>query len=256
MKTVKVGGTELGGGRTKICVPIAYAEEADILAEAARIAAAPEADLAEWRIDWYGQVFDRAAFRRLLPIVKERLGEKPLLVTFRSLSEGGQCACGREEYASLLREIIAAGTADLLDVELEAWQEASDARQLIGAAHAAGLPVLFSKHDFKKTPSAAELLGDLERMHCLGADLCKLAVMPHDSADVAELLYATALMQRKHPDAVLITMSMGQVGAVSRVCGGFFGSAMTFGALGRASAPGQIGSRELGALLDALEGIR
>ena len=73
----------------------------------------------------------------------------------------------------------------------------------------------------------------------LGADIAKLAVMPRNRADAARLLLATAQAAAQRPGKALITMSMGRDGAVTRYCGGAFGSAATFGTLSAASAPGQ-----------------
>ena len=74
-----------------------------------------------------------------------------------------------------------------------------------------------------------------------GADIAKLAVMPHTAADAARLLEATACAMAARPGTPLITMSMGAIGAVTRFCGGAFGSAATFGVTSgtTASAPGQ-----------------
>ena len=47
--------------------------------------------------------------------------------------------------------------------------------------------------------------------------------------DVQQLLDATQEMSGKYADRPIITMSMG-AGVVSRLCGEYFGSAMTFGA--------------------------
>ena len=89
-------------------------------------------------------------------------------------------------------------------------------------------------------------------MQQAGADLPKLAVMPQSRADVLELLAATAEMTDHHPETPVITMSMGPLGAVSRLCGEAFGSAMTFANPGTASAPGQVGLDVVNAVLDSL----
>ena len=54
-------------------------------------------------------------------------------------------------------------------------------------------------------------------------------------------LEATARAADARPDTPLITMSMGPLGAVTRFCGGAFGSCATFGVTSgtSASAPGQ-----------------
>ena len=85
-----------------------------------------------------------------------------------------------------------------------------------------------------------------------GADIVKLAVMPRRQADVAELLLATAQFKEQFPDTPLITMSMGSMGVVSRVCGESFGSCVTFGAGEKASAPGQLPVEELDTMLRIL----
>ena len=85
-----------------------------------------------------------------------------------------------------------------------------------------------------------------------GADLPKLAVMPNSPSDVLELLAATAEMAEQHPETPVITMSMGALGAVSRLCGETFGSAMTFANPGQASAPGQVALDVVNEVLDSL----
>ena len=50
----------------------------------------------------------------------------------------------------------------------------------------------------------------------------------------------------------IITMSMAGTGVVSRLTGETFGSALTFGAASKASAPGQIGVNELKQVLDII----
>ena len=85
-----------------------------------------------------------------------------------------------------------------------------------------------------------------------GADLLKLAAMPTDAEDVLTLLSATWEMKEKYARQPLITMSMGGTGIVSRLSGEIFGSALTFGSAGVASASGQIGVSELRNVLDLL----
>lgn len=101
-----------------------------------------------------------------------------------------------------------------------------------------------SSHDFEKTPDLDTLASRLGRMREIGADIVKIAVMPQSRADVLTLLAATEQFSRT-ADCPVVTMSMGGLGAVSRICGETFGSALTFGSAGTASAPGQIEVSEL-----------
>ena len=72
-----------------------------------------------------------------------------------------------------------------------------------------------------------------------GADIVKVAMMPRTKADVFNLLEVTEDMSNKLKTPV-ITMSMGKLGAISRLCGEFSSSAVTFATVGKCSAPGQM----------------
>ena len=114
-----------------------------------------------------------------------------------------------------------------------------------------GIGVVLSKHDFAKTPPAEEIAATLLHMKELGADLPKYAVMPHTPEDVLALLDATLRASRKV--GPVITMSMGELGKLSRVSGGVFGSCVTFGAGQNASAPGQLDAEDLRAILEDVQ---
>ena len=86
----------------------------------------------------------------------------------------------------------------------------------------------------------------------MDADIPKIAVMPRDKKDVLTLLLATEEMQRMYADRPIITMSMAGTGVISRLCGEVFGSALTFGAAKKASAPGQMGVNDLHTVLTLL----
>lgn len=97
------------------------------------------------------------------------------------------------------------------------------------------------------------MVNTLTNMVRRGADIAKLAVMPHTPADTARLLEATAqAAAATGSDTPLITMSMGQQGMVSRICGAAFGSCAGFATVGVSSAPGQPAAPALRTALDAL----
>lgn len=119
-------------------------------------------------------------------------------------------------------------------------------------AHSSGVVVVCSSHDFQKTPDKNELISRMVKMQQVGADLPKVAVMPHDSTDVLTLLAATVEMKNKYFATPIITISMSKLGVASRLCGEVFGSAMTFASVGDSSAPGQIGLDVINAVLDSI----
>jgi len=76
--------------------------------------------------------------------------------------------------------------------------------------------------------------------------------MPKDAGDVLTLLEATHIMKEKYADRPIITMSMAGAGVISRLSGEIFGSALTFGAAHKPSAPGQVAVAELRQTLSLL----
>ena len=209
-----------------------------------------QADCVEWRADWFEDFQSPAAIARCVQKLRVALRDKLLLVTFRTKAEGGEQALSHKEYLAFLHLILDTDCADLLDIEF--FTAGTDLPKLVEQAHSAGVAVVCSSHDFAKTPPRAELVCRMVQMQQAGADLPKLAVMPQSRTDVLELLAATAEMADLHPETPVITMSMGALGAVSRLAGETFGSAMTFANPGQASAPGQVSLNIVNEVLDAL----
>jgi 3-dehydroquinate dehydratase-1 len=81
-------------------------------------------------------------------------------------------------------------------------------------------------------------------MAASGADVVKIAVTPQSTADVLTLLGATA-RAAETLDVPVIGIAMGELGRVSRLCGGEFGSAATFATVGEGSAPGQMTAEQV-----------
>lgn len=236
-------------GTTLICVPL-IGKTLDELKIHAHTLAEAGADLIEWRVDHFTGVRDDKQIRLALTEIRQILATIPLLFTFRSHKEGGETELDDDAYFALNRLAVASGLVNLIDIEL--FNEETQIRALVADAHAAGVKVIMSNHDFQKTPPQNEIVDRLCRMQELGADLPKIAVMPQSPQDVLTLLGATLTMKEQHATRPLITMSMGKMGGVSRVTGRLFGSAMTFGSVGQASAPGQIAVGKLRELMELL----
>ena len=249
MSCVDIRGCRIGEGCPKVILPIVERAEAAILEKAAQFSTL-QADCVEWRVDHFDDARTPGAVARCLAKLRVILKDKLLLVTFRTQAEGGQVALSPAEYRQFLELVLDTDCADLLDIEF--FTAGADLPLLVEQAHTAGVPVVCSSHDFHKTPPRAELVHRMVAMQQAGADLPKLAVMPQSRTDVLELLAATAEMADLHPETPVITMSMGALGAVSRLAGEAFGSAMTFANPGQASAPGQVSLEVVNEVLDAL----
>lgn len=85
-----------------------------------------------------------------------------------------------------------------------------------------------------------------------GADIAKVACMPREPGDVLRLLQVTLSARQIFPAVPLCTMSMGSLGALSRVAGFLYGSDMAFAVGQEVSAPGQIPLMEARAMTEAL----
>ena len=252
MNPVTVRNVRIGEGIPKICVPIVGKTRTKIR-EAGENIRDIGADIIEWRADWYEDVFLPERVEETAKELREVLGDMPLLFTFRTAKEGGVRQIGKDAYVRLNQNMARTGYIDMADVEMFTGEDA--VREVIRTAHAFEVKVVVSNHDFHGTPSKEEMVARLRRMQEMGADIPKIAVMPRDKKDVLALLAATEEMYSEYADRPVITMSMDKTGVVSRLCGEVFGSAVTFGSAGKASAPGQVETEELRRVLKLLHGI-
>lgn len=249
MHTVKVRNIEIGTGAPKIIVPIVGVTKEEILSAARSFDAIP-IDVVEWRVDWFEGVFDFARIEDVLKELRDILGDTPLLMTFRTSKEGGEKDINADAYKELNIKAAKTGYVDFVDVEIFTGDKIVS--EIIDAVHAAGVKVIASNHDFDKTPAKSDIIYRLRKMQDMGADIPKIAVMPQSKKDVLTLLAATEEMTSCYADRPIITMSMAGTGVISRLCGEVFGSSMTFGAAGKASAPGQMGVEDLNTVLALL----
>lgn len=239
-KTITVRHLEFGVGNPKICVPLTSVTADDLLADAIKAKQAG-ADLVEWRADWYEDVLDPAKLNETAGRLRQTLDDMPILFTYRT--EGGAHVIPAGEYIRMNKAIAASGMVDIIDVELFMGDRICE--DMVSWAHQHGVKVIISSHDFAKTPSCAELIERMAKMTQLGADIPKVAVMPQHAQDVLELLSATCGYLDVYDSGPVITMSMSWLGSISRISGMFFGSALTFGTAGKASAPGQLAVDEV-----------
>lgn len=249
MKTVVCRNVVLGEGRPKICIPITAASFEELISEAQAVASCQAAEIVEWRADWYQQIEKKNSIREALTILRKYLGNVPILFTFRSQNEGGEKDTDTEQYAAYISEAAAFGV-ELIDIELS--RGAEFVQRMIETVHKEGVSVIVSSHDFLQTPETNVMMERLRCMYKLGADICKLAVMPNSPLDTIRLMEATYKLKSADPDMLMITMSMSEMGSISRVCGEIFGSVMTFGTVGKASAPGQLEADRLRMIMESL----
>ena len=155
MNPVEVRNIKIGEGIPKICVPIVGVTKEDIINEAKSFDSIP-VDVVEWRVDWFEGVVDIEKVKDELVDLRDALKEIPLLFTFRTSKEGGEKAIEPEVYAELNKAVAATGYVDLVDVEAFTGDEI--VKEIIEAAHASGVKVVASNHDFDKTPETDDIV--------------------------------------------------------------------------------------------------
>jgi 3-dehydroquinate dehydratase-1 len=250
-RAINLGGQPLAGGRLPaVCAPLVARTRAALVAEAAAVAAL-QPDLLEWRIDFFAGIADTAEALAAAADLRAAAAGIPILLTRRAQREGGQpIALSEPQVLALYEALAASGRVDALDYEM--GHDPGHVAQARALARRHGLPLVLSFHDFQATPPDAQLDARFARAQELGADVAKVAVMPQSMADVHRLLGAT-LRASGSLAIPVVSMAMGGLGAVTRLCGGVFGSALTFAVGSAPSAPGQVPIADVRAAVAVLQ---
>lgn len=246
---VVVRGTVIGGLKPLICLPLVGKSKAEVLEEA-RALPALRPDLLEWRIDACEPVESIHECVSLLPELRRCIGDIPLLFTCRIDKEGGLQKIAQDERLTLYIAAMESGHVDIVDVELCNGDEFI--QTIKEAARTNNVKIILSYHNFHETPHESIIYSKLAAAQNAGADIAKLAVMPKNYDDVLTLLRVTNSARNETIQGPLVTISMGEKGAVSRLAGGLFGSDITFAVGLQGSASGQIPINELRAAMAVL----
>ncbi len=226
-----------------ICVPIVGPTIEDILSQVQEAVQA-KVNLIELRPDMWmkdSNISEEEYIPTIVNLVEQvryKYVDMPMLFTWRTLDEGGETSIRSENYGHLLQAIVDQNLVQAIDVELFAYTDTIG--QIIKQAHHQGIQTVMSYHNFHKTLEIDTLHLYAEQMISAGASVIKFALMPTTSEDVLSVLQFTKELTERYPQLPRITMSMGQLGQMTRTCGNVFGNCLTFGTLGQASAPGQV----------------
>lgn len=243
-----VGDKVLGGENPLICIPLTAKDELSLEREMEK-AMDLSPDVIEWRVDYFDKSSDVNKVNKALEILRNNAKDIPMIFTCRSYMEGGFKKVEDENKLELVKHAIQSGNVDIVDIELSFGKRNIDYIKSLTVKH--NVALIISYHNFKETPSEEDIVEIIKEEIKKGADIAKVAVMPNNQEDVLKLMNAT-LIAKKTIDNPIITMSMGSLGAISRVAGWIFGSDLTFAAGEKASAPGQLPIRDLKILMEVL----
>jgi 3-dehydroquinate dehydratase-1 len=162
----------------------------------------------------------------------------PVLVTIRTVAQGGRFGAGEAKRLGLFREALA--VASWADVEDDA-SIAPEVAALIGARP--GGQVVVSHHDFALTPPLDALLGIIDRCRIVPGAVAKLATAVRSEADRGALRELLA----RRPDRTCVIGMEPDDGL--RIELPARGSLLAYGYLDQPTAPGQLSAADTHARL-------
>ena len=250
-KHIHLGGKPIAGGKFPlICTPLVGRTFERLMAELDEVLP-KKPDVLEWRVDFFENIGDPTAVIAGATAIKNKAGNIPLLFTRRSVSEGGEhIALSEPQVITLYQMVCDSKCIDLIDYEMA--NGPANIAQVRASACDNGILLVLSFHNFAFTPGLETLSDKFLLADQLGADVAKVAVMPRDLDDVLTLLTASHRASKKLR-IPLISMSMGPLGALTRVAGSIFGSALSFAVGAASSAPGQVAIEDLNTALEILD---
>jgi 3-dehydroquinate dehydratase-1 len=249
-KKIIIRGKEIGGEHPLVCLPL-VAVDKDSLIEQAKYLVSLKPDLIEWRIDSFNNVEKLKVVIDALQELREVMSNIPLLFTLRCAWEGGAKKISQSIRKEIIIGSLKTGLIDIVDFELS--NDAELIKEIKAEVKQNKATLILSCHNFENTPDKQSILNKLEEAYNMGADIAKLCVMPQNYSDVLTLLSATLEAREEILDIPLITIAMGEMGAITRIAGGMFGSDVTFAIGKEVSGPGQIPLDELKAAWKTLD---
>lgn len=212
------------------------------------------ADVIEWRVDFLFGAHQNLSFAKIgreviSPILEQT--KVPLLLTLRTIEQGGQAKLSPGRYRLLFAEMLDTLVhlnADPARIGVDVEHRFEQAPALAKNAADAGYTVVVSHHDWNETPDNLMMRLIFEELLEIPNVVAKLAVTANSDDDVTRLLDVTKEVSALY-DRPLIALAMGEAGKRSRLEGWKYGSVATFVAVGSGSAPGQPQMGEIRAAL-------
>jgi len=216
---IKIGKIKLGQ-IPRIAVSIADTENAKTIKS-------KSIDLLELRVDRFQKI--NPAYVSEVIKSRKKIGP-PLILTIRNKKEGGDKSIPDRIRLQLFN--IAIPLVNAVDIELNS----AILNQVIKIAHKFKKVIIISYHNFKTTPNIKALETITSKAKRKGADIVKIATKANDKKDIIRLLEFTL----RHKEKNLISISLGNIGAISRLYFPAMGSLLTYAYLDKPFGLGQL----------------
>ena len=192
-------------------------------------------------VEWYAdrnagfESYSDEEFMQLLKLVKTMCHNRTFLFGYQG---------GEEETNRYLR--LAMGIADYIDVD---WKN-SQVKQLVKEAHRRRTKVLLTYHELERIMTKDEISMEFVKMEGSKADLLAIISFANTEADAYAILECSYAYNQLKKHTPFLAIAMGDEGQASRICGGDFGSVMTYACGSKATAPGQFNAHDLKRYMD------
>ncbi|MFX1296109.1 MAG: type I 3-dehydroquinate dehydratase [Promethearchaeota archaeon] len=210
-------------------------------------------DLIEFRFDYIDDISQLTPdfFKNLLNLISSDILS---IFTFRDPAEGGQCVLNEAEHLTIIKLLIEA-QPEYLDIEMNT--EIEKLREIINFANENKVKLIFSYHDFEKTPSfeVASNIFESFKDKLLGNHLIdflmfkeiiyKLIFAAQSFEDNFIPIKLCKVISEKEKEQGIISFCMGELGIFSRITCVKFGSFLTYGSLEDKTAPGQLNIKKI-----------
>ncbi|MHA1985555.1 MAG: type I 3-dehydroquinate dehydratase [Promethearchaeota archaeon] len=215
-------------------------------------------DFIELRLDYIPDI-QKITKDFIIDLINRIQPKIPVICTFRDNSEGGQIKIEAIERLQIIKFLIEA-KPKYLDIEINTERDILD--EIIDLALHKNVSLIYSFHDFDKTPTFNEALNVLENslkklkqnaqidQKIVENGIIKLIFTAQSFEDNLVPLQLCKIKASKK--LRLISFCMGDLGLFSRILCNFSNSFLTYSSFSEKTAPGQINITKLRDILNFL----
>ncbi|MFX1375391.1 MAG: type I 3-dehydroquinate dehydratase [Promethearchaeota archaeon] len=235
-----------------ICVPIPV-KSADILEVKSLIEKSLRSrpNLLEFRYDYIDDIqhITQDFIIELSNFVRPKI---PVIFTFRDHNEGGKMKLTEKERFEILKTLVLS-QPNYLDIEMNSGKAILS--ELINLANQNGVKLIFSYHNFDRTPAYEMVLDQiynflerLEREFGFNSQKIKEIILKFifKANSFKDNLISLEICREVSKKSIrIISFCMGMLGIFSRISCVLNGSFLTYGSIVEETAPGQINIRDI-----------
>ncbi|MFO8020382.1 MAG: type I 3-dehydroquinate dehydratase [Promethearchaeia archaeon] len=242
----------------KICIAIPlFTSNREQIAPLIEEACNKEPDFLEIRFDYMDDISEIS--ENFLQFLMSENQDIPYIFTFRHPSEGGQSEVSTKKQVEIVHTLINS-KPQFIDIELN--KEYKYLSELIAPAIDLGVNLIFSYHNFHKTPNLDELeklikqfekklITEIEQDYGNWKHIYK--VIPTAQRFTDNLISLELCKSLSQHGMMVVSFCMGEKGIFSRVLSLKAGSFFTYASSGEKTAPGQVNIDVVRKILSLIE---